>query len=196
MSGFRFTVEKIISIPGRGIVVTGRAEEGSVSVGAEIGFLGTDGQWVSAQVVAIEVSHRLVEEAGAGQQASLLVQGIKKGQIAPGMVLVEVPASPVPISSAPRPPEIPPPNIASAPPLPTSAKAIHPPSSLWRTAIFLIIGVLIILAILFLQGKLDSIKRIAGVQPSALLNEKFPPPLSAKICVLINKIKWRSSWKK
>ena len=196
MSGFRFTVEKIISIPGRGIVVTGKAEEGSVSVGAEIGFLGTDGRWVSAQVVAIEISHRLVEKAGAGQQASLLLQGIKKGQIAPGMVLVEVPATPVPISSAPHPPEIPPPNIASAPPLPTSAKAIHPPSSLWRTAIFLIIGVLIILAILFLQGKLDSIKRIAGVQPSALLNEKFPPPLSSKICVLINKIKWRSSWKK
>lgn len=168
MSGFRFISEKIFSIPGRGTVVTGRVAEGSVSVGAEIGFLGTDGQWVSAQVVAIEVSRRLVEEAEAGQQASILLQGIKKDQIAPGMVLVEVPATPVPISSAPHPPEIPPPNIASPPPPPASAEAIHPSSSLWRTALFLVIGILIILAILFLQGKLDSIKKIAGVQPPAI----------------------------
>ena len=176
MSGFRFIAEKTISIPGRGTVVTGKVEEGSVSVGAEVGFLGTDGKWVSAQVVAIEVSRRLVEEAEAGQQASMLLQGVKKDQIAPGMVLIEVPATPVPISSSSRPPEPSLPDGASAPPMPSSGKAIHPPSSLWRTALFLVIGILIILAILFLQGKLDSIKRIAGVQPSALKETFFLCP--------------------
>jgi len=150
-SGFRFTAEEVFSIPGRGVVVTGRVDEGTVSAGEEIGFLATDGKWTSALVIGIEVSHRLVEEANTGQRASLLLQGIRKGQITLGTVLLEVPTAP----AAPSPP----PGQSYAPPpesilsRPSREKAIHPPSSLWRTVLFLIIGVLIILALFYFRGE-------------------------------------------
>jgi len=146
---FRFTAEEVFSIPGRGLVVTGKVEEGSIAVG----FLATDGKWISALVIAIEVSRRLVEEAKTGQRASILLEGVKKDQITLGTVLQDVPAAPVPISSTPAQPS--PPPIAAAPPTPSLGKPIHPASSLWRTILFIIIGVLVILAILYLQGKWD-----------------------------------------
>jgi elongation factor Tu len=53
---FRFLVEKVYSIAGKGVVVTGKVESGSISAGEEIRFLGTDGQWANAMVIGIEVS--------------------------------------------------------------------------------------------------------------------------------------------
>jgi len=176
---FRFTAEEVFSIPGRGLVVTGKVEEGSISVGAEIGFLATDGKWISALVVAIEVSRRLVEEAKAGQRASILLEGVKKDQITLGTVLQDVPVAPVPISAKPAQPS--PPPVAAAPPRPSLGKPIHPPSSLWRTILFIIIAVLVILAILYLQGKWDPKKwdpkkwdprkKITSIQPSKISDQ-------------------------
>jgi hypothetical protein len=150
---FRFIAEQAYSIPGRGVVVTGKVEEGSVSVGSEIGFLGTDGKWTIAMVIGIEVSRRLVEEAEAGQRASILLEGVKKDQITLGTVLTEVPGAPVSLSS---PPSLPaPPPVAPSPSMPTLGEAIQPPSSFWRTVLFILIGILVILAILYVQGKWD-----------------------------------------
>ncbi|MBI5967714.1 MAG: hypothetical protein HY882_07650 [Deltaproteobacteria bacterium] len=155
--GFRFIVEEVFTIPGRGVVVTGKVEEGSVSVGQEIGFLGTDGKWISALVIGIEVSRRLVEEAEAGQRASILLEGVRKNQITLGTALMEVPAAPVPPPSPAAPqPAYPP--VVAVPSEPSLGKAIHPPSSMWRTVLFIVIGILIILAILYFQDKWDPSK--------------------------------------
>ncbi len=147
---FRFTVEKFYSLPGRGVVVTGRVDEGSIPVGAPIGFLGPNGKWVSGVVSAIEVSQKLVEEAEAGQPASLLLEGIGKKLIQPGMVLTEVPAVPVAATAGDY-------EIESSQPEPTpisnSGRPIHPTSSIWRTALFILVGILIILVLLFLQQR-------------------------------------------
>jgi len=150
-SGFRFIAEEVFSIPGRGVVVTGRVEDGSVSVGQEIGFLGTDGKWTSALVIGIEVSRRLVEEVHAGQRASILLQGVRKDQITLGTVLLEVPAAPASLPSPPPQPYSPAPDSVPSPP--SYGKAIHPPSSLWRTVLFLVLGILIIWALFYLRAK-------------------------------------------
>ena len=151
---FRFVANKVYTIPGRGTVVTGKVERGSVSVGDEIGFIGSDGQLSRAAVSAIEVSRRLVEEAQAGQEASLLLEGSRKGKIVQGTVLMEVPeAAPVPVSpvaaetgpSEPAPPSYP----SSAP------KPIAPSSGVGRFIIYILVGLLILFAFLYIQGKLD-----------------------------------------
>ncbi len=155
-TGFRFVVEKVFTIPGRGVVVSGRVESGTISVGEELGFLGTEGQWVRAAVVAIEVSRRLVDQVEAGQYASFLLQGVKKEQITLGTILVEVPAVPAP-------PSIPQPSVTertTSIPMPNmsysgSSRAIQPSSGIGRTLIFLLIGLIIILLLLISQGKLD-----------------------------------------
>jgi hypothetical protein len=164
--GFRFIAEKVYAIPGRGIVVTGKVEKGSVSVGSEVGFLGTDGKWTSALVIGIEVNRRLVEEAEAGQQASIMLEGVRKEQVTLGTVLLEVPAAPVSITSPP--PEPTPRPVVPAPSRPSLEKAIHPPSSLGRTVLFIVIGILVILAILYFQGKWDPRKMITRVHPPGI----------------------------
>jgi len=163
---FRFLVEKVYSIPGKGVVATGKVESGSISVGEEIRFLGTDGQWANAMVIGIEVSRRLVDEASAGQQASFLLEGVRKEQITLGTILLDVPTAPTSPARASSPP---PPSVSqttrSIPTVPSLGEAIHPRSSLWRTIFYLVIGILIILAILYAQGKLgpvNPIKRIAN----------------------------------
>lgn len=150
--GFRFIVEEVFALPGRGVVATGKVENGSILVGTEAGFTGTDGKWAKARVAGIEVSRRLVDEAQTGEKATLLLEGIRKDQLALGTLLTEVPASPVQMTSAPAqplPPTLPPPY--SPPP---SGGAIHPSSGLGPALFILVVGVLIILAILYLQGKL------------------------------------------
>jgi len=151
---FRFVANKVYTIPGRGTVVTGKVERGSVSVGDEIGFIGSDGQLSRAVVSAIEVSRRLVEEAQAGQEASLLLEGSRKGQIVQGTVLMEVPeAAPVPVSPAAAetgPSEPVPPSYPSSAP-----KPIAPSSGVGRFIIYILVGLLILFAFLYIQGKLD-----------------------------------------
>jgi hypothetical protein len=169
--GFRFIAEKVYPVPGRGIVVTGKVEGGSVSVGSEVGFLGTEGKWTSALVIGIEVNRRLVEEAEAGQQASILLEGVRKDQVTLGTVLQEVPAAPGPITS-PTPESAPRPVIA-APSSPYLEKAIHPSSSLWRTVFFIVLGILVILAILYFQGKWDPRKMITGVPSPGISDKKI-----------------------
>jgi hypothetical protein len=126
-------------------------------------------------VMAIEVARRLVEEAEGGQQASLLLEGVKKNQIAIGTVLLEPPPSTAPMEThqrrqtsepavtvqSPAPPE-----ISGLPDVPR-AGAIQPSSGLWRAAIILLIGAFIILALLFFQGKWDPVKKAVSIQQSA-----------------------------
>jgi hypothetical protein len=154
---FRFVAEKVYSIPGRGVVVTGRVERGTVSVGDEIGFLGADGRYVGAMVMAIEAARRLVEMAESGQEASLLLQGVKKGQIATGAVLTAAPQAP-PAPVAPSPSETFSFETPSLPPSPYSSGPIQPSSTFWRTALFILIGILILLLLLFYQGIWDPTK--------------------------------------
>jgi hypothetical protein len=167
MGGFRFKVEKAFTVPGRGVVVSGKIEEGKVAVEQVIGFLETTGQWKNVVVVAIEVEQRLVEEAQAGQRASLLLEGVKKKQIPIGTIFLEPPQGPAsrmadqtepmsdPIVQTPSP-------AASKIPVPVqgpSGRPIQPSSGSWRLAILLLAGLLIILLLLFSQGKLDPLKK-------------------------------------
>ena len=153
---FRFVANKVYTIPGRGVVVTGRVEKGAVSVGDKVGFLGTDGQMASATVAAVEVSRRLVEEAQSGQEASILLEGARKNQITQGTVLMEAPeASSMPVTPAPAPAETVRYERVGAPPPPSSPSPIAPSSGLGRLVIFILIALLILLLLLFSQGKLD-----------------------------------------
>ncbi len=182
---FRFVANKVYTIPGKGVVVTGRVDKGSVSVGDEIGFIGTNGQMASATVAAIEVSRRLVETAQAGEEASLLLEGARKDQIVQGTVLIEMPeappspVSPVSVESVGY-------RTAEPPPSPHAPEPISPSSTWGRSVMYILIGLLILLALLFFQGKLDTKKwdprkKRTGIQPSAVsaqLSYFVPLPLS------------------
>jgi hypothetical protein len=186
---FRFVTNKVYTIPGKGVVVSGRVDKGSVSVGDEIGFIGTNGQMASAVVAAIEVSRRLVETAQAGQEASLLLEGARKDQIVQGTVLMEAPeAPPQPVIPAGADTV----RYDTGEPSPSSPEPISPSSGWGRSILYILIGLLILLALLFSQGKLDPKKwdprkwdprkKRTSIQPSAVSDQLsyFVPPLPSE----------------
>jgi len=85
---FFLPIEMHYSIPGRGTVVTGRVTKGKLKVGSEIEILGY-GKYFKCKVNGIEMFHKTLEEACAGDQMGILTKGVKKTDINRGMAVVK-----------------------------------------------------------------------------------------------------------
>jgi elongation factor Tu len=85
---FLMPVEDIFSIEGRGTVVTGRIERGMIKIGEEIEVVGIkDTQ--KTTVTGIEMFNKQLTEGMAGDNAGILVRGLKKEDITRGQVLAK-----------------------------------------------------------------------------------------------------------
>ena len=84
---FRLTVEDVFVIQGRGTVVTGRVELGTVSVGEVVEWTHSDGRAMSASVSAIEAFRKTIDTAGVGELIGLLLRDVQTADIAAGAVL-------------------------------------------------------------------------------------------------------------
>ncbi len=83
---FLMPVEDIFSIEGRGTVVTGKIERGIVKVGEEIEIVGIRPTQKST-VTGIEMFNKNLQEGMAGDNAGILLRGLKKEDITRGQVL-------------------------------------------------------------------------------------------------------------
>ena len=83
---FLMPVEDIFSIEGRGTVVTGRVERGLVKVGEEIEIVGIDNTALTT-VTGVEMFNKQLESGQAGDNAGILLRGVKKEDIHRGQVL-------------------------------------------------------------------------------------------------------------
>lgn len=83
---FLMPVEGVFSIPGRGTVVTGRLERGIIKKGNECEFVGYNKAFKST-ITGIEMFHKILDEAQAGDQLGALIRGLKRDDIRRGMVL-------------------------------------------------------------------------------------------------------------
>ena len=83
---FRMTVQDVFSIKGRGTVVTGRIESGTIAVGNEIRI---QGKSFSKTVVVsgVEVRRKVTSQAQAGDDAGILLKDIGKEDVQPGDIL-------------------------------------------------------------------------------------------------------------
>lgn len=83
---FLMSIEDVFSIPGRGTVVTGRIERGTIKTGTEIEIVGL-AQTQKATVTGIEMFHKLLPQGEAGDSVGILLRGIKREDVKRGMVL-------------------------------------------------------------------------------------------------------------
>jgi elongation factor Tu len=83
---FLMPVEDIFSIEGRGTVVTGRVERGTVKVGEEIEIVGIK-DTVATTVTGVEMFNKQLDQAQAGDNAGILLRGTKKEDVHRGQVL-------------------------------------------------------------------------------------------------------------
>lgn len=85
---FLMPIEDIFSIEGRGTVVTGKIERGQVKVGEEVEIIGLkDAQ--KTTVTGIEMFNKQLDSGMAGDNAGILLRGLKKEDIHRGQVLAK-----------------------------------------------------------------------------------------------------------
>jgi len=89
---FLMPVEDVFSIKGRGTVVTGRVERGALTKGQEIEIIGLREESMKTVVTGIEMFHKELDAAQAGDNAGILLRGVTREQVERGMVLAK-PAS-------------------------------------------------------------------------------------------------------
>jgi elongation factor Tu len=83
---FLMPIEDVFSIAGRGTVVTGRLERGTLKLGSEIEIVGIrDTQ--KTTVTGIEMFHKEMDQAEAGDNCGVLLRGTKKEEVERGQVL-------------------------------------------------------------------------------------------------------------
>ncbi len=83
---FLMSIEDVMSITGRGTVVTGKVEQGIIKVGDEVEIVGLrDTQ--KTTVTGIEMFRKLLDEGQAGDNLGALLRGTKKEEVERGQVL-------------------------------------------------------------------------------------------------------------
>ncbi|MFF8264837.1 elongation factor Tu [Streptomyces virginiae] len=84
---FLLPVENVLTITGRGTVVTGAVERGSVRLGDRVAVLGGDGEPVETVVTGLETFGKPMESAEAGDNVALLLRGVPRDGVRRGHVV-------------------------------------------------------------------------------------------------------------
>ncbi|MCG7279031.1 elongation factor Tu [Corynebacterium imitans] len=85
---FLMPVEDIFTISGRGTVVTGRVERGVLNVNDEVEIIGIRDKATKTTVTSIEMFNKLLDTAEAGDNAALLLRGLKREDVERGQVII------------------------------------------------------------------------------------------------------------
>jgi len=83
---FLMSVEDVMTITGRGTVVTGRIEQGQVKVGEEVEIVGLRTTQKTV-VTGVEMFRKLLDSGQAGDNVGILLRGTKKEEVERGQVL-------------------------------------------------------------------------------------------------------------
>ncbi|MBQ7336607.1 MAG: elongation factor Tu, partial [Clostridia bacterium] len=86
---FLMPVEDVFSISGRGTVATGRVERGTVKVSDVVEIVGLTEESTSTTVTGVEMFHKLLPQAEAGDNIGALLRGVAKEDIERGQVLAK-----------------------------------------------------------------------------------------------------------
>ena len=84
---FLMPVEDVFSISGRGTVATGRVERGTLHMSEEVEIVGLSDEKKKTVITGIEMFHKLMDEAQAGDNIGALLRGVQKNEIERGQVL-------------------------------------------------------------------------------------------------------------
>jgi len=84
---FLMPIEDVFTITGRGTVVTGKVERGKLKINSEVEILGIRAPQKTV-VTGIEMFHKQMDEAWAGENCGLLLRGTKREDVERGQVVV------------------------------------------------------------------------------------------------------------
>ncbi|PSX00543.1 elongation factor Tu, partial [Photobacterium angustum] len=85
---FILPIEDVFSIQGRGTVVTGRVEQGIITVGDEVEIVGIV-DTIKTTCTGVEMFRKLLDEGRAGENVGVLLRGTKRDEVQRGQVLAK-----------------------------------------------------------------------------------------------------------
>ncbi|MGR5144373.1 EF-Tu/IF-2/RF-3 family GTPase, partial [Photobacterium sp. DNB23_23_1] len=85
---FILPIEDVFSIQGRGTVVTGRVEQGIITVGDEVEIIGIK-DTTTTTCTGVEMFRKLLDEGRAGENVGVLLRGTKRDEVERGQVLAK-----------------------------------------------------------------------------------------------------------
>jgi elongation factor Tu len=83
---FLMPIENVVTITGRGTVVTGAVERGSLKVGDAVEVVGL-GATLTSTAIGLETFGKSLESADAGDNAAVLLRGVKRDEVRRGQVV-------------------------------------------------------------------------------------------------------------
>ena len=83
---FLMPIEDVMTISGRGTVVTGRVERGQLKTGEEVEIVGMSNEKIKTTVTGIEMFRKSLDQAEAGDNVGLLLRGTQRDQVKRGQV--------------------------------------------------------------------------------------------------------------
>ncbi|MGW0880078.1 elongation factor Tu [Streptomyces sp. NPDC002671] len=86
---FLMPVEDVFTITGRGTVVTGRIERGTLRVNSEVEIIGIHEKKTRTTVTGIEMFRKLLDEGRAGENVGLLLRGVRRDDVERGQVVIK-----------------------------------------------------------------------------------------------------------
>jgi elongation factor Tu len=86
---FMMSVEDVFSIKGRGTVVTGRVDRGTLLPGKEVEIVGLTDTSRKVVVTSMEMFHKILDKVEAGDNAGLLLRGVGREEVERGQVLAK-----------------------------------------------------------------------------------------------------------
>ena len=86
---FLMPIEDIFSITGRGTVVTGRIESGTIHVGDPVELVGFGDEPRTSVVTGVEMFRKLLDQGEAGDNVGLLLRGVDKKEVKRGEVVAK-----------------------------------------------------------------------------------------------------------
>jgi elongation factor Tu len=86
---FMMSIEDVFSIKGRGTVVTGRVDRGTIKTSEEVDIVGLQDEIMSSVVTGVEMFHKTLDRGQAGDNLGLLLRGIDRDEVERGMVVAK-----------------------------------------------------------------------------------------------------------
>ena len=86
---FLMPIEDVFTITGRGTVVTGRVERGTVKVGDQVDIVGLMDEIKGTTVTGVEMFRKLLDYAETGDNIGALLRGIDRKEVERGQVLAK-----------------------------------------------------------------------------------------------------------
>lgn len=86
---FLMSIEDVFSIKGRGTVVTGRVDRGTLTPNSEVEIVGLTDQIRKVVVTSMEMFHKILDKVEAGDNAGLLLRGVGREEVERGQVLAK-----------------------------------------------------------------------------------------------------------